>query len=156
MTYEITPAHFGLTTRLQLLLAVGTLACFVLPMIVFRLIRPSFAWSPREIVTGLLTWLCITIWWYVQHNYSLEVDDSSVCVVGGRAVRKGHVRYVREINNRPWRGGPRLVLSERAPAWARLLGGVVEIPAGLPEYEQIKKNVFTWMANSHGPEAFVN
>ena len=40
MTYEITPAHFGFTTRLRVLSALGTLA------------HPSWAWTPREIVTG--------------------------------------------------------------------------------------------------------
>ena len=55
MTYVITPAHFGFTTRLKVLLALGTLACFVLPMIISPLFRPSWAWTPREMVTGLLT-----------------------------------------------------------------------------------------------------
>jgi hypothetical protein len=143
--YEITPKTFGLTNRLQLLLGLGTLACFVLPMILFPLIRASWAWTSREIVSGLLTWLFIEFCWYVQHNYSLEVDEDSVRVGGGRVVRKGHLRYVREINSRAWRGGPRLLLSERPPAWARLFGGVIVIPKGVPEYQQIKEKVVTWM-----------
>jgi len=137
LTYEITPAHFGFTTRLRVLLALGTLA------------RPSWAWTPREIVTGLLTWLFIEFWWYVQHNYSLEVDEDSVRVVGGRVIRKGRVRYLREFNRWPWRGGTQLVLSEHAPAWVPpLFGGAIVIPKGLPEYEQVKQKVSTWMANS--------
>jgi hypothetical protein len=156
MMYKITPAHVGFTTRLEVLLELGTLACFVLPMLIFPWIRPSWAWTPREIIAGLMTWLFLSFWWYVQHNYSLEVDDNSVRIVGGRVIRKGHLRYVREINRRPWRGGRRLVLSERAPVWARLFGGVVVIPEGMPDYEQVKNKVFTWMANSHSPEAFVN
>ena len=63
-------------------------------------------------------------------------------------VRKGHLRYVREINSRPWRGGPRLLLSERAPVWARLFGGAIVIPKDVPDYEEIKNKVFAWMANS--------
>ena len=147
MTYKITPAHFGITTRLKWLIGLSSLACFVLPMIIFPLIRPSWAWSPRAIVAGLLTWLVLQFGWYFQHNYSLEVHDNSVRV-GGRVVRKGHVRYLREIDARPWRGGPRLILSEHVPLRARLFGGGVVIPNGLPEYEQIKKNVSTWTANS--------
>jgi hypothetical protein len=147
MTYVITPAHFGITTRLKWLLALGSLACFVLPMVIFPLIRPSWAWTPREIVSALLTWLVLEFWWYFQLNYSIEVDDNSVRA-GERVIRKGHVRYLREIDGRPWRGGPRLVLSEHAPARARLLGGVIVIPKGLPEYESIKEKLFTWMANS--------
>jgi hypothetical protein len=88
VTYVITPKTFGRTNRLQLLLGLGTLACFVLPMIFFPLIRPSWAWTSREMVTGLLTWLFIEFWWYVQHNYSLEVDEDSVRVVGGRVAPK--------------------------------------------------------------------
>ena len=141
--YEITPKTFGLTTRLQLLLGVGTtLACFALPMIIFP------PWSWREIITGLLTWLALTFSWYIEHNYSLEVDDNGVRIVGGRVIRKGHVRYLRELDRTPWRGGRRLVLSEHAPARARLFGGIVVIPKGVPDYEQIKGKVFTRTANS--------
>jgi hypothetical protein len=145
VTYEITPAHFGFTTRLKVLLALGTLACFVLPMIIFPLLRPSWAWTSREMVTGLLTWLFIEFCWYVQHNYSLEVDDNSLRVAGGRVVRKDHLRYVRGINSRAWRGGLRLLLSERPPGWARLFGGAIVIPKGVPEYQQIKEKSFAWM-----------
>jgi hypothetical protein len=147
MIYEVTPKHFGFTTRLKLLLAVGSLACFVLPMIIFPLIRASLAWSSREIASGLMAWLALAFWWYVQHNYSIEVDDNSARV-GGRVVRKGYVRYLREIDSWPLRGGPRLVLSEHAPAWVHLFGGAIVVPKGLPEYEQVKKTIFSWTVNS--------
>jgi hypothetical protein len=147
MNYEVTPEHFGFTVRLKLLLAVGSLACFVLPMFIFPLIRTSLAWTPREIVSGLVTWLVLAFWWYAQHNYSLEVDDKSARV-GGRVVRKGHVRYLREIDSWPLRGGTRLVLSEHAAAWVHLFGSVIVVPKGLPEYEQVKRTIFTWMVNS--------
>ena len=147
MTYEITPQHFGFTIWRKLLLAVGSLACFVLPMFIFPLIRTSLAWSSREIVAGLLTWLILAFCWYVQHNYSLEVDDNGARV-RGRVIRKGHIRYLREIDSWPLRGGPRLVLFEHAPAWVRLFGGAIVVPKGLPEYEQVKRKVFAWMVNS--------
>jgi hypothetical protein len=148
MTYEVTPADFGFPTRLNVLLGLGTLACFALPPFIWQLIWPSHAWSSWELVPSLLTWLVLEFSWYFQTHYSLEVDEDSVSVVGGRVVRKGHLRYVREINSRAWRGGPRLLLSERPPAWGRLFGGAIVIPKGLPEYEQVKQKVSTWMANS--------
>lgn len=148
MTYEITPAHFGLTTRLQLLLGLGTLACFILPIFIWLLLWPSPPWSWRVLIPVLVTWAALEISWYFQIHYSLEVDDNSLRLAGGRAVRKGHVRYLREINSRLWRGGHRLVLSEHGPFWARLFGGVIVIPKGLPQYEEIKKKVFAWTRNS--------
>ena len=147
MTYEVTPQHFGFTTRRKLSLAVLSLACFVTPMFIFPWVSASLAWGSREIATGLLTWLALAVWWSLQHNYCLEVDDNSARV-GGRVVRKGHVRYVREVDSWPLRGGPQLVISEHAPAWVRLFGGVIVVPKGLPEYEQVKKTIFTWTENS--------
>jgi len=41
-----------------------------------------------------------------------------------------------------------LLLSERAPVWARLFGGAIVIPKDVPDYEEIKNKVFAWMANS--------
>jgi uncharacterized membrane protein YoaK (UPF0700 family) len=76
----VTPEHFGLTTGRKWLLAALTLACFVLPMILFP------PWSPPEIITGLLTWLAIGFWLYIQNDYSLEVGDNSVRV--GRTVAR--------------------------------------------------------------------
>jgi hypothetical protein len=119
----------------------------VLPIIIFP------PWSSAEIIAGLLTWLFLAFYWNVQHNYSLEVDDNRVRVVRGRVIRKGYVRYVREIDSWPSRGRTQLVLSEHAPAWVSLFGRVIVIPKGLPEYEQIKKKVLTWMVNSAGEYA---
>jgi hypothetical protein len=70
MTYEITPEHFGFTSRLKLLLAVGSLACSVVPMLTFPLIRASLAWSPVDIVAALLTWIGLAFYWYAQHSYT--------------------------------------------------------------------------------------
>lgn len=141
MTYEIGPKHFGLTTGRQLLFAVGSLACFALVMFVPSWINASNPWSWRDASTSLLTWFFLEIWFYWQYCYSIEVDENSVRS-GWRVVRKEHIRYLREID-RPF-GGRRLVLSERGPAWVRLLGGEIEIPKGIPEYEQIKTKIFTW------------
>ena len=148
MTYEVTPVDFGFPTWLNVLLGLGTLTCIALAMYILQLIWPSHAWSWWELVPSLLTWLVLEFSWYFRTHYSLEVDDNSVRVVGGRVVRKGHLRYVREINSRRWRGGTRLLLSERPPTWARLFGGVIVIPKGVPEYQQIKEKIFAWMVNS--------
>lgn len=143
MTYDVTPEHFGFTTRLKLLLAVSSLSCFVLPMLVFPSANDSLARSLCEIVSGLLTWLGLAFWWYGQHNYSLEMDDNCARV-GGRVVRKGYVRYLREIDSWPLRGGPRLVVSEHARAWVYLFGSVIVVPKGLPEYDQVKEKILAW------------
>jgi hypothetical protein len=142
MTYEITPEHFGVTTRVKILLVVVSLTCFALPMIIFP------PWSLGAIITGLMTWLFLGVYWYFDHNFSLEVGDDSVRVVGGRVIRKGQVRYLREFDSGPLRGGPRLVLSEHVPTWVRLFGGAIVIPKGLPAYDQIKQKVLTWMVDS--------
>jgi hypothetical protein len=137
LTYEITPQHFGFTPRFRWLSALGVLACYVLLILIFP------PWSTREIVSGLLTLLVLEIWWQAEHNYSLQVDDDSVRA-GGREIRKDTLRYVREFNRGPLRGGSRLVLSAHASAWVRLFRGGIEIPKGLPGYEQIKEKVFAW------------
>jgi hypothetical protein len=43
MTYKITAAHFGITTRLAIVLGLASLACFVVPMFLFPWVRPSSA-----------------------------------------------------------------------------------------------------------------
>jgi len=140
MTYEIRPQDFGFTTPHQLLVAGGFLACFGLAIFL-----PPGTPTGRDIVTAFLTWLTLTIWWYYDHHYTLEIDDGGARV-GGRVVRKGHVRYVREAN--PLLGGRRLVVSERGAAWVHLGGGAIVIPKRLPEYEQIKAKVLTWAVSS--------
>jgi hypothetical protein len=84
--------------------------------------------------------------WLSADNYSLEIDDITARV-RWRKVRTGHVRYLREFGSK-FLQGPRLELSERGPLGARFFGGVVVVPKGLPDYEQIKKQVSTWMAEA--------
>ncbi len=139
--YEISPKHFGLTTWRQLLLAFGTFACFALVVFVPSWINPSDPWSWRDVINGFLTWIVLTVWCQWQYSYSIDVDESSVRS-GGRVVRKGRIRYLRETNR--WFAGRRLVLSEHGPTWVHLLGGEIEIPEGMPEYEQIKARILAW------------
>lgn len=137
-TYQISPQDFGFTPMRQLLFAGGSLACFALPIFVFSWIS---AWSWRDAITAFLTWFFLAIWWYGGYNYSIEVDENAIRS-GGRVVRRGHIRYLRERD--PLIGGRRLVLSEHRPAWVHVLGGAIEIPKGISDYEQIKTKVFTW------------
>ena len=140
MTYEIRPRDFGFTIPRQLLLAVGTLACFGLGM----LLAPGTPTS-RDILFALLAWVLFTMWWYYDHHYYLEINDHDARV-GGRVVREGRVRYLREANHLI--GGARLVLSERETAWAHLCGSAIVIPNRLAQYEQIKAKLLAWVANS--------
>jgi hypothetical protein len=144
MTYKITPQHFGFTTSLRLLLVVGSLTCFALAILIPSLISASLPWSWRDFTSSLITWLLLAFWWGYQYHYSLEINDNSARV-GGRVVRKGHVRYLREMDC--LFGGARLVLSEHGAAWVHLFGGAIVIPKRLPEYEQIKAKVSTWIVN---------
>jgi hypothetical protein len=141
MMYEISPKQFGLTTARQLLFAVGALAGFALVVFAPSWISASYPWRWRDVVTALLTWLLLVVWSYGLRNYSIDVDENSIRS-RGRVVRKGHTRYLREIYS--LFGGRRLVLSEHGAVWVYLLGGVIEIPRGIPGYEQIKSKVFTW------------
>jgi hypothetical protein len=78
-------------------------------------------------------------------DYSLEIDDNTARV-GLRVARKGYVHYLREFTG-GFMQGSRLVLSERGPFLAEILGGIV-VPKGLPEYEQIKLKVSTWVVDT--------
>jgi hypothetical protein len=81
---------------------------------------------------------------FYRYTYRLEVDDNTLRA-GGRVVRKGHVRYLREIDARLL-GGPQLVLSEHGSLWVHLFGGAILIPQRVPQYDEIKKAPSAWMA----------
>ena len=142
MTYEITPEYFGFTVRRQLLVATGSLVCFALVVFVPSWISSSRPWSSVDLIGAFLVWVFFEIQWYGHHSYSIDVEEN--CIRSGRrVVRKGYIRYLRELDS--LLRGRRLVLSERGPAWVHLLGGVIEIPKGIPEYEHIKADVSTWV-----------
>lgn len=141
MIYEISPKHFGITTGRRLLFAVGSFALFALAMFVSSWISASHPWSLNDVISAFLTWLILISWWYWGQNYSIDVDENAIRS-GRKVVRKGHMRYLREIDSTF--GGQRLLLSEHGPAWVHLLGGAIEIPSGIPEYEQIKSKILNW------------
>ena len=157
MTYEITPEHFGFTTRRKSLLSVGFLVCVTLLPAFLKWIAnllwpdstwvsPPWHWTERDLYTYVFMGVAFALWWSSAYNYSLEIDDNTVRV-GGRVVRKGHVRYLREFDRELLRG-PRLVLSEHGPLWVQFLGGIVVVPKGLPEYQQIKTQVSMWVVDT--------
>lgn len=145
MTYSITSEHFAFTPRLKWLMAIGSFTLLMLPAIVPSLINTAHATTWVDFAPGLITWSIFAIWWPARYNYRLEVDDNSVRV-NRRVVRKGHVRYLREIDARLL-GGPQLVLSEHGPLWVHVFGDAIVIPTRVPEYEEIKKAISTWTLN---------
>ncbi len=157
MTYEITPEHFGFSKWRQLFLAVFFLACLTLGPVflvwIINLLWPGakwasdpWHWEEREVFGCVIGEAVFAFEWSYSHNYSLEIDEDSVRV-RGRVVRKGHVCYLRELDGNLWEG-PRLVFSEHGPVGVQFLGGVVVVPKGLPEYEQIRMKVSTWVVDA--------
>jgi hypothetical protein len=84
-----------------------------------------------------------------RRQYDLEVDDEEIRMRGGglklgdRKVRRGRIRYSHESRGNLLREAG-LRLSEHGSI-GRFLFGYVWIPASLPEYEQLKAKVLTWM-----------
>jgi hypothetical protein len=163
MTYEITPEHFGFTKGRKLMLGVGLLVCITIEPAVANWIAnllwpgstwvsPPWHWTEGEIIGGMFIWGAFALCWHFAYNYSLEIDDNNARV-RWRVVRKGRVRCLREFGHGLLHGGgllqgPRLVLSEHGPLWAQFLGGIVVVPKGLPEYEQIKAQISTWLVDA--------
>jgi hypothetical protein len=160
MTYEIAPEHFGFSIRRKVLVLGSFLVFLALWPAFFNwitnLLWPHSPWfSPplkridlyADTFGSVIMGIAIVWWWSSAHHYSLEIDDNTARV-GGRVVRKGRIRYMRELDGRLLRG-PRLILSEHGPLWVQFLGGTVEVPKGLPEFEQIKLQVSTWMLAPH-------
>jgi len=90
-----------------------------------------------------------TLWPRKLASYDLDINDDGIrLILNGRIrrnVRSNRVRYIREWGLGKFR---RLVVSERGPAFTRLLWGGIGIPATLPEYEQIKALAFRWLENA--------
>ena len=64
-------------------------------------------------------------------------------LAGNRRVRRGHIRWLRELRGNIFRE-PTLRLSEHG-AIRRYFLGYVWIPASMPQYEDIKNTALTWM-----------
>jgi hypothetical protein len=165
MKIEIMPEHFGLTIGKRLLLIAPVIICAGLSPALSKWIacmlwpgsaRASLPWygTEQDIIQNayflpfVAFWLFWKFWYSSDLNYSLELTDNDIRI-GNRVVRKGYVRYLREFNCVFWKS--RLELSEREPRAIWFHGPTVIIPKGLPEYEQIKAQVTTWMVNSMPP-----
>jgi len=155
MTYEITLEDFGFTKRRLLLEVGGLFAIVTLWEIVFFFVSNLFwpgltSWPLKNPLAAILGAVLIggtfVLWWSSAHNYSLEIDENAARV-GRRVVRKGQVRYMRELNRRLLEG-PQLILSEHGSLWVQFLGGAVKVPKGLPEYEHIKSQLSAWLAEA--------
>jgi len=154
VTYSVTPAHFGFTKWRILLFLVGSAICYALGLLclnwiigwIGRLFWPtsiwfSAPWNWESTAIAVLAWGGTELIWWSNYHYSIQIDDTSARM-GQSVVRKGHVRYVLEKGN--FITGHRLVLSEHR---RRCFGRAVIVPKGLPEYEQIKSQVSTWVVN---------
>jgi uncharacterized membrane-anchored protein len=102
-------------------------------------------WFPDVVVAGIVTFLFESR----RREYDLEVDDEEIRMRGGalklgnRKVRRGRIRYSHESwGNIMREAGLRLSEHGRIGSF---FSGYVWIPATLPEYEQIKAKVMTWM-----------
>ncbi len=152
MIYKIIPEHFGLTKMKRLLYAVVMLVWLALVIVFSKWITsrwPSTAqatfgdWTISdipEIMIWLISYVIWILWWLSSNYYSLEIDDNAARV-GRRMVRKGHVRSLHEFKGGLFQG-PRMELSEKGQLW---FGSVITVPKGLPQYEQIKTQVSTWI-----------
>jgi len=161
MTYEITPEHFEFTKRRELLVAGGFLAgAYLCPVFIQWIINrlwhgskwaspPLTPWTIGHLTGFIIFAIVFVCVWLSAYNYSLEIDDNSARV-RWRVVRKGYVRYFREFKGGLF-NGPRMELSEHGPRWVRFLGGTVVVPKGLPDYEQIKSQVSTWLVDAAPP-----
>jgi hypothetical protein len=82
-----------------------------------------------------------------RRAYDVEVDDDVIRMRNGdwhnKSVRRGHIRYLREVTGNLFRESS-LRLSEYGAIRTHFLG-CVWIPANLPEYEEIKARARSWL-----------
>jgi hypothetical protein len=87
-----------------------------------------------------------------EEPFDLEVDASGIRKIKNgqveRAVSSERIRYARESGRGSFRS---LAVSEHALAWLGL--GRLIIPARVPEYEQIKAQVLSWVEHPRGNPA---
>jgi hypothetical protein len=134
----------------------GTLVSTVVWLMLFDLLlwwtSSPRRWSDwRSLVIGGVVYFVINLFWKPKvAAYDLEIDDGDGIRLlrGGaieRKVRRDRIRYAREWGSGGFR---RLVISEHGPAFTRWFWGGIGVPASLPDYEQIRAEVLTWLQNS--------
>jgi hypothetical protein len=98
--------------------------------------------------------ICAVLLFFFQQEepYDLEVDGSGIRKIKNgqveRSVSSERVRYARESGRGPFRT---LCVSENVLAWWGF--GRLIIPARVPEYEQIKAQVLSWVEHPRGDPA---
>src|SRR5215472_9546803 len=115
--------------------------------------RLWFAHAPWELWEKLFDALVAAGAFFVfdsqRREYDIEVTDEAISMRGGllsagRNVRRGHIRFVRELQGNVFRE-PALRLSEHGPIH-RFLFGYVWVPRSMPQYEEIRSKAISWMA----------
>ena len=143
-TYHVPP----LPRRAQVLRAIGE-ACLALTV--------EFAISPRrwgvhDYIGQAVIGTFLLFFFQQEGPFDLEVDLSGIRKIKRgqveRAVSSERIRYARESGYGPFRA---LVVSEHPLAWLGL--GRLIVPARLPEYEQIKAQVLSWIEHPRGNPA---
>lgn len=148
--YHIESEQISLSKRIAR--ALFALAVFVMATYsVHAFFHPSKAEKvPREefILDALLAVGTDFFFGSKRRAYDVEVDDEVIRMRNSdwhnKSVRRGHIRYLREVTGNLFREGA-LRLSEYGPLRTHFFG-CVWIPASLPEYEQIKAKARSWMA----------
>jgi hypothetical protein len=143
-TYHVAP----LPRRTQILRAMGE-AC--LPLAVEFAMRPHQMTAADFVGQGIIC--AVALFFFQQEEpYELEIDASGIRKIRNgqveRAVSSGRVRYAKESGRGPFRT---FTVSEHAFAW--LGWGGLTIPARVPEYEQIKAQVLSWIEHPRGNPA---
>jgi len=130
-------------------------AMFVLATVLLGATLAHYIWYPQSsweigenifeaIVAGYVCFLFES----QRKEYDIEVTEETIVVKGGfrfgsRRVRRGRIRYLRELRGNIFRE-PALRLSEHGAIYRFLVGGVW-IPISMPQYEQIKTRAMGWM-----------
>jgi hypothetical protein len=131
--------------RTLLLTALGVVTFVVIDRILRRQIDPVD-------LAAFAVCLAVFMFWSdrAAPTFDLEFDGDQMRVLRqGRVkqtVSKERIRYVCERSGNFVRN-PMLVISERGAVGTHFLGGIA-VPAGIPEYEQIKTQALCWLENS--------
>ena len=109
----------------------------------------DLVFAPHKLtITGFLTqWVLFSMAFFVlglEPPYDLEIDNDGIRIVRNNRVKRNltreRVRYAKESGWGPYRG---LVVSENSLGrfWFRS----IVIPKTIPEFEQIKARVVSWV-----------
>jgi hypothetical protein len=142
--YHVDPLPFR-TTILRAMVE----AC--LPLAIEFAIRPHRMTAADFTGQGVICVLAL-LFFHQEEPYDLELDASGIRKIKNglveRAVSSERIRYARESGRGSFQS---LAVSEHALAWLGL--GRLTIPERVPEYEQIKAQVLSWVEHPRGNPA---